>query len=320
MLATGTIATKMANTIKEMEGVELYAIASRSLEKAEAFKNEHGFKKAYGSYEELAKDTESDIVYVATPHSRHHEDITMLLNNNHHVLCEKPITVNGAMAREVYDLAKQKQRVLADATWTRYMPFVSLTKQAAIRHDFGRLKNIHSAFGISKTDSQRMVDPKLAGGALLDLGIYPITFALIFANSEVVDIKSTMSQYYSGVDESNAMILTFDNGIVASLQSSLNSIMENKTQLYYERGRIELDEMPNPQHIKVFDDEGELIESMAVPSQISGYEYEVEEMIETIRNNKLEMPSFPIEKSLEVIDLMDELRKQWNLVYPFESE
>lgn len=318
ILATGSIAHEMADTIRQLEGLELYAVASRTHAKAEAFRDEYGFEVAYGNYKELAADPLSDIIYVATPHSSHYTATKMLLENNHHVLCEKPLTVNANQAMELYKLAKERGVLLVDATWIRYMPFISMVKKAALHHHLGDLKFVVSTLGISKLDDQRMVDPELAGGALLDLGIYPINNAVIFADSKLTKIESSMTPYETGVDESNTIVLTFENGVIGLLASSMNGILNPKTQLSYEKGRIELDNIPNPSSFSIYDEMQELIETIAVPQQISGYEYQVLEMIETINKGELEMPSFSMAESLEILEIMDTIRAQWNLVYPFE--
>lgn len=318
ILATGTIAHKMAKTIREMPQVQLYAVGSRSQEKADEFKDEYNFQVAYGSYEELAKDSQSDIIYVATPHSHHYENVKMLLLNDHHVLCEKPITVNQKQAIELYSLAKERNLLLADATWSRYMPFSHIVKEAAKNYELGKLKMIHSNFGIQKLHAKRMVDPNLAGGALLDLGIYPLNNALMFADSKVVDIETSMVKHTTGVDESNIIVLTFENGVKALLSSSMNCIMDTRIHLSYENGRIELDALPNPTKYSIYDEEQELLFEEDLPPQISGYEYQVEEMIQVLQQNKTEMISFTIDESLEVMKLLDTIRSKWNLVYPFE--
>lgn len=308
----------MAKTILQLDQVEPYAIASRTLSKAEAFKDEYGFKVAYGGYEEMIADENHDIVYVATPHSRHYEDVKMCLDAGHHVLCEKPLTVNSKQASELYKLASEKDLLLVDATWIRFMPFISLVKQAAIKHRLGKLKHITASLGISKLDSQRMVDPELAGGALLDLGIYPLNFALIFAHSSVSELITTYTEYHTGVDESNRTILLFENGVSAVCQSSMHGILSPNTSLSYEKGRIELFGMPNVSSYTVYDVNQEKVETYEVPTQISGYEYQVLEMIDQIENNQTEMKSFTIDQSLEVLELMDKIRERWGLVYPFE--
>lgn len=318
ILATGSIAHKMAKTVKEMPNIELYACASRSLDKAKAFQKEFGFTKAYGSYDELVNDSRSDIVYVATPHTFHYQNALALLRASHNVLCEKPIGINAQQAKHLYEVALQQNVLFVDATWTRYMPFIKMVNQMA--QPLGKLKMVKASLGISKLHSKRMVDPKLGGGALLDLGIYPLNFALIFAQSHVESMESFRVIHDSGVDETNTMMLNFENGVFAQLSSSMNGIMDPTVHLSYEKGRIELDGIPNPQSISVFNDKQELVEKVDVPKQISGYEYEVQEMIESIEKGLQEMPSFTKEQSIEVLELMDSLRHDWQLVYPDEQD
>ena len=200
IMATGWIADVMARTIAEMPEVESYAVASRSEEKAKVFAEKYGFKKAYGSYEELVKDEEVELIYVATPHSHHYECAKLCLEHGKPVLVEKAFTVNAKQARELIELAAKKQVFLAEAFWTRYMPSRKMIVDLIDSGIIGEVTSVMSNFGAALENRERLVKPELAGGALLDLGVYPINFALMYVKGEVKNVSAVSIQTEAGVD------------------------------------------------------------------------------------------------------------------------
>jgi len=190
ILGCGHIATKMAAAVKTLEksgmGVEAYAVASRSLEKARKFADDYGFARAYGSYEELAQDPEVDLIYIATPHSEHYNNIKLCLSQNRNLLVEKAFTANALMASEVVALAEEKGVFMSEAMWTRFLPAVQMVKDWILAGKIGKVESVEADFSMPLSHIERLKNPALAGGALLDLGIYSLTFADIFLTDEKI--------------------------------------------------------------------------------------------------------------------------------------
>ena len=206
ILGAGGIARKMANTLAGMERAQGYAVASRNLEKAEAFAKEWNIPKAYGSYEEMLEDEQVDLVYVATPHSHHYEHVKLCLDHGKHVLCEKAFTVNADQAREVLSMAEEKGLLLTEAIWTRYMPSRKMVKDLAESGVIGKVTSLTANLGYSLRGVARMEEPGLAGGALLDLGVYPLNFAAMVFGDQVKSMESTVVKSDKGVDLENSIM------------------------------------------------------------------------------------------------------------------
>ena len=199
ILSTGKMAEKMARTtISKMDDAEAYAVASRSPEKARAFADAWGFQKAYGSYEELVTDPEVELVYIATPHSLHYENAKMCLEHGRHVLVEKPFTMNTAQAAELIAISEAKNLLLAEGIWTRYMPSRTILSDLLRQGAIGKVTSLTANLGYPLTHKARMLDPKLGGGALLDVGVYPLNFALMAIEENISELFSSAVMLNSG--------------------------------------------------------------------------------------------------------------------------
>ena len=318
ILGSGGIAHTMANTVKEMKDVELYAVGSRTLENAEKFAAEFGISKAYGSYEELAADPEVDLVYVATPHSHHYPHVKLLLEHGKHVLCEKAFTVNANQARELFQMAEEKNLLLTEAIWTRYIPIQKTLNEVVNSGVIGKVYSLTANLCYLISGVERLKKPELAGGALLDVGVYPLNFACMIDQTPVVKISSdaTMNEY--GVDSSNSITLTFEDGATAILHSSMMVLSDRRGMIYGDRGYIEVENINNCQGFKVYDTNYQLVKEYPVPPQISGYEYEVEACKKAIEEGRSECPEMPHKESIRMLEIMDTIRKEWGLKYPME--
>lgn len=318
ILGAGRIAQKMAQTVNGMKDVNLYGIASRDINKAKEFAKEFSIEHAYGSYEVMVKDPNIDLVYIATPHSHHYEQAKLCLENGKHVLCEKAFTANKKQAEEVLALAKEKGLFIAEAIWSRYMPMAQTMKEVLDSEIIGSPTSLVSTFGALVSEKPRLKEPALAGGALLDLGIYPLTFALIAFGNEISDIKTSAVLTDSGVDEQHSIILTYKDGKIATLYSSMISAMESSAIVYGTKGYLKIKGMTNYERIEVYNASHELIKTIERPEQITGYEYEVMAALKAIEEGKLECPEMPHVETLRVMELMDGLRARWGVHYPFE--
>ncbi len=317
ILGTGIIAGKMAETINKMKGVQLYAVASRNVNKASEFADKYRVPKYYGNYESLAEDENIDLVYIATPHSRHYEDAVMCLEKGRNILCEKPFTVNKAQAEKVFSLAEDKGLFAGEAMWTRFMPMRFILDNILSDDPIGEITSVTANTGYSIAGIDRIRYPELAGGALLDVGIYPINFAVMVLGHNITDIQSSCIKNEFGVDMQNSIILTFDGSKTALLHSTVCADTDLMGIIYGDKGRIEFRNINNCQGITVIHNNGKRKEYIA-PQQISGYEYEVTAACRAVAEGKTECPEMTHSETLFILKLMDSVRKEWNIIYPFE--
>lgn len=318
IIGTGAIASAMAETLGRMKDAEPYAVASREEKKAEAFARKWGFKKYYGSYRELAEDSETELIYIATPHSCHCGDAELCIENGKPVLCEKAFTGNAAQAKKIISLAEEKGVFLSEAMWTRYLPGRAVMERIIAGGEIGEVRMVTANFGGNLADVRRITDPALAGGALLDLGIYPLTFAVMVLGKEIEDIVSSCAKFETGVDAQNAIILKYKNGALASLQSSALSGMDQQGIVYGTGGYLIVEDVHNIRSVKVYDTERRFIREERAPEQITGYEYEVEAAARAVREGKTECKEMPHKDSIFMMELMDRLRREWGIIYPFD--
>lgn len=314
----GKIAQCMAAAVTPLKEVERYAVASRDLKRAQDFASEWGFEKAYGSYEEMLADPEVELIYVATPHSHHYEHAKMCLNAGKHVLLEKAFTVNAKQAEELIALAKEKNVLLAEAIWTRYMPSRKMIDDLLDSGRIGKVNAVMANLGYELHDIPRMQEPELAGGALLDLGVYPINFAKMVVKKDVKDVVSTAVMSPKGIDWTNSITLIFEDDTMAVLHSNMLAGLNRLGAIYGDKGYLEVQNINNAEEIRVYDLDHQLVETIPVPEQINGYEYEVISCIRAIKEGKIECEEMPHEETLWIMRLMDRIRKDWNMVYPFE--
>lgn len=318
-IGTGKIAVTLAKTFAQVEGVELYAVASRTLEKAEAFAKEHGFEKAYGSYAELAADTEVELVYIATPHSNHYDDMKLCIENKKPVLCEKAFTMNAKQAKEIAELAKKNGVFVTEAIWTRYMPSRRIINEVLESGVIGKVSTLTANLCYDIDGNARIVTPELAGGALLDVGVYGLNFAFMHFGTEIERMESCVQMTETGVDGQETITLFYKDGRMAVLTHGIYARSDRKGIFYGEQGYVVVENINNPQSISVFDTEDKLIKRIDMPEQISGYEYQIIESMEAIAKGNTESDSMPLADSIYVMEMMDALREQWNLVYPQEK-
>lgn len=319
ILAAGNIANKLAEAVSGIEKIEKYAVASRDLSRAEAFAKKWGFEKAYGSYEELASDPEVELIYVASPHSHHYQHARLCLEHGKHTLVEKAFTVNAAQAEALMRLAKEKGVLLTEAVWTRYMPSRKIITDVAESGEIGKISSMTANLGFPLTHVERLVRPELAGGALLDLGVYSITSALMLFHEEIKDVTSTAVFSPEGVDWMNSITLTFADGKMAVLNSNMTARTDECAVIHGDEGYMLVKVINNPEEILIYDRSGKLKRSCPIPEQINGYEYEVEACILAIEAGELECPEMPHSETLKVMRLMDEIRRQWGYRLPCED-
>ena len=323
ILGAGNIAKSMAAALRGLqkrgENVEPYAVGARELSRAEAFAREQGFEKAYGSYEELVSDPEIDLVYVATPHSMHFEHTRLALEHGKNVLCEKAFTMNAGQAEEVIALAEKKGLLLAEAIWPRYMPSRQMILDLIDSGVIGTVTSLSANLGYPLTHVERLVRPELCGGALLDLGVYPLNFACMAFPGEIRDVASACVKWETGVDAQNSFTLTFEDGRMAVLYSSMLVQSDRLGVINGDKGYMEVQNINNPEEIRIFDLQRNCIRTIPVPEQINGYEYEVLACREALEKGWTECPQMPHAETLRMMKVMDGLRKSWGVIYPMEK-
>lgn len=316
ILGPGSIARDFAQALNRVNG-EVYAVASRNKERAEKFARENNVKKAYGSYDEIIKDKDIDVVYIATPHSNHYEYIIKSLNNNKHVLCEKAITVNERELEEALKIAREKDLVLEEAMTLFHMPLYEKVIKKINKEDLGKVNMVQVSFGSFKEydENNRFFNLDLAGGALLDIGTYALSFARYFLSSMPEEILSTVKKAKTGVDEESGIILKTKEDEIATISLAFRSKMPKRGIVSCDNGFITIDNFPraNKATINYLDGKVEVIEC---GEEEKALDYEVIFMEEKINENK---ESNSLDLTYDVTKIMNKVRKDWGIVYPFEK-
>ena len=322
IIGAGGIAKTMAETINGMEGVENYAVASRDLTKAKDFADKLGVQKAYGSYEEMLEDNEVDLVYIAVPHSHHHKWTIASLEAGKNVLCEKAFAANEKQAREMIDVAKSKKLLLAEAIWTRYMPSRQIINDIIKKGTIGEITTVSANLGYKIDMNERMVKPELAGGALLDLTVYPLNFASMVLGDDIRSIQASAVMHETGVDGQDNVMIEYSDGKMASLFTTMYALTDRRGLICGREGFITVENINNPQRITVYAPDRNkysIIEDIEVPKQITGYEYEVMACKRAIEKGEIQCEEMPHDETIEIMRQMDEIRQQFGIVFPFEK-
>lgn len=319
IMGAGHIAEKMAQTMRALKSVRCYAVASRDIKKAEVFAKKFGFQKAYGSYEELVRDEKVELIYIATPHSHHYACAMLCLQNGKAVLCEKAFTVNAAQAEELLRIAREKKLLVAEAMWTRYMPMVGMMREVLQSGIIGTPTVLTANLGYQLEDKQRVTDPALAGGALLDVGIYTLNFASMMFGDDIVKVESTCTYTDSGVDATNSVTLHYRDGRMAVLCSTMRGVSDRKGIIYGSKGYLIVENINNFESVTAYDRNNKKLIRLKAPRQITGFEYEVQACVKALEQGKNECEQMPHARILTMMRLMDECRMQWGLQYPCES-
>ena len=324
ILGPGSIARSMAKTLRGMkaqgEPVRLYAAASRDLARAQAFCEKEGFEVAYGSYEEMVKDPNVDLVYIASPHSHHAEHMKLCIEHGKAVLCEKAFTANAKQAREVLALAEEKKVLVTEAIWTRYMPSLKIMKDIIASGALGEVKMVSASLFYVIDHVERLIRPELAGGALLDVGVYPLNFACMILGSDPVRMESSVQLTDAGVDYQESFTLHYEGGQMAVLSAGMGSRCDRRCLISGTKGYIVADNVNIIHKIELFTGEDDFVtpKDFPVPEQITGYEYQVRSCLRALSKGEIECPEMPHAETIRVMEIMDALRAQWGVKYPFE--
>ncbi len=320
IIGAGQIAIKFATALNSLDHTELTAIASRDIMKAKEFAARFQVKKAYGSYEEMIRDPEIDVIYIGTPHTEHKAHAKLCIEAGKAVLCEKPFTLNYNEAKELVELSKNKNVFLMEAMWTKFLPVTRIVKQWINNKIIGEIKYMNVSFGF-RTEfdpNSRLYDPKLGGGALLDVGVYPISYVIYLMDRLPDKISSNAIIGKSMVDELNVITLQYNDGMLASISSAVCASTGNEAVIVGENGRIVIPNFWTAESAEVYDANGKLIDSFFHPFTSNGYVYEAEEVNRCILEGKQQSDIIPLCDTLDIMKILDEIRADWGLVYPSE--
>jgi predicted dehydrogenase len=318
IIGTGWIAEKAAITLRGLNDIEAYAVGSRTKETAEAFAAKWGVKKAYGSYSELIADADVDLVYIGTPHSHHYDVTREALMAGKPCLVEKAFMANARQTKEMIELAHERNVFLAEAIWTRYQPAVGIVRKLIADGRIGSPRLITATLGYSMGDKPRIMRPDLCGGALLDLGVYALNFVRMFTDSDIESIDGHCVKSLTGMDLTNAITIILKDGILANVQSSAQCVGDNIGVIAGTEGNLIIDNINNPQTITVNGPDRTYVETIRVPQQITGYEYQFLVCRDALASGLLEPREMPHAETLYMMQFMDGLRQKWDVRYPMD--
>ena len=319
ILGPGGIARAFAKDLNFIQGHTIAAVGSRSLENAQKFAETFG-GTAYGSYEELVGDPTVDAIYVATPHPAHHDNVILALNAGKPVLCEKPFAVNAKEAQAMVDAAARNSVALMEAMWARFLPHYAKVREIVDSGVLGPILSIHADHGQRLADQgiARLIEPELAGGALLDLGIYPVSFAhMILGNPAHITSKAVMTE--KGVDAQTSMIFTYNSGAQAVLTTTMIEQTPCRAVVAGLNGWLEIDRtFYNPAAMRVVLNDGTVTE---YPNTYTGHglREQAETFKQLVRSGKLESDILTWADTVDIMKSLDTVREQIGLKYPFEN-
>lgn len=320
ILGTGMIAAEFAKALALVNNGLLLGVGSRNQGSADQFAETFGAARAYGDYAGLVNDPDIDVVYIATPHTAHFANTLSCLKAGKAVLCEKPFALNTAQVTQMIAQARQAKVFLMEAMWMRFIPLIAELQARVDAGVIGEVRMIQADFGFRAPfdPSSRLFDPALAGGALLDIGIYPLAFASLLLG-EPEDIASLASLGSSGVDEQSGYLLRHKGGALSVLASALRTQTSMSAWVYGTRGRVHLPkQFWRGQELTIYRT-GQEPELMHKPYPGNGYQFEAQEVIDCLLAGKTESATMPLDDSLALMRTMDRIRGQWNLSFPAEQ-
>ena len=317
ILSTGHISKKFADALAILPDAELSAVASRDLETAQKFAEKYNVPKAYGTYEELADDPDIDVIYIGTPHTFHLENSVLCMRKGKAVLCEKAFTINAAEAREMVSVAREENIFLMEAMMTRHIPLVIKVLNWIEEGRIGEVRMVRAsrcARGVFPAGA-RQLNPELGGGSLLDVGIYVISFASMIYQKSPVETVGICHIGDWGSDEQGIAILKYGNGEIADLSFALRTAAVNEAYIFGTEGYIKIEDVfavPTRASLVINKFETEVLEEPIVGNALN---YEAEEVMRCLRAGLKESPLMPLDESIQIMEIMDNLRKPWGLVY-----
>lgn len=321
ILGTGFIADLQVRDLVD-NGFAVQAVGSRSLATSQAFASRFDIPTAHGSYEDLAADQDVDVVYVATPHVFHHENALLALNAGKHVLVEKAFTINARQAQEIVDLAAGKGLVALEAMWTRFLPHMARLREIVAGGTLGEVRKVVASHNqdLPKDPAHRLNDPALGGGALLDLGVYPVSFSFdVFGAPQRILASAAMTA--TGVDRQTAAIFEYADGQQALVDCALDTAGNNRAAIIGTGGWVEIESVwYNPTPFTRYDASGNIVERFDEPMQGRGMQYQAAELERLVREGLTAGTVLPPGESVAIMAALDEVRRQIGLTYDADRQ
>ncbi len=319
ILGPGRIAHQFAQSLSNIEDIQIYAVASHSLKKAQAFAKEHSIPKAFGNYEELVACKEIDAVYIATLNPYHHEPTIFCLNNKKPVLCEKPFSLNSDFSKKMIDAAKENNTFLMEAMWTRFLPAISDVRKWISQGLIGDVRSVKASFSfnVDGNPEDRWLNLEQGGGSLLDLGIYPLSFACMILGTDYKDICSFGNLTHTGVDEHCFIGLNYNNGAIAQLYSSLSSTSPNNALISGTKGYIEIENFYCASSANLIIDR-KVHDSVSYDYDKYGLQFEAIEVQKQIEKGNLQSDKMTWDDTLKIMKIIDIAKENMGLKYPQE--
>lgn len=322
IIGPGKIARPFCEGIKRLPDARVTAVGSRSPERAAAFADEFGIPARHGSYDELVADPTVDAVYVATPHPMHREHVLLAIKAGKAVLCEKPFTVNAKEAEQVVTAARSSGVFVMEAMKTRFFPAMRQIQRRVAEGAIGEPRLLQADFGFRAgfDPRSRLFDPALGGGALLDVGVYCVSLASQFFGGEPERVSGLATVGETGIDEQAVMALGYAGGGLAMLSTAIRTSTANEITLFGTEGWLRIHRAAfGPRAYTIYragQKEGETVE---VPTEGNGFDYEADEVARCLRENKRESDVMPLDETIGVMRTMDRLRELWGIQYPMEG-
>jgi predicted dehydrogenase len=323
ILGCGRIASKFAADLALLKDAELFAVASRSMANAQDFASQYPASFVYDNYTELASNPLVDIIYVATPHSHHHEHTLLCLRHNKAVLCEKAFAINARQAGEMIQEARSRKVFLMEALWTKFLPHYNRVMEMINNDELGQIRSILVNFGFKPVEPvpDRIYNPALGGGTLLDIGIYNVFMALAFLGKPD-EINAWMTPSDTGVDAQCAITFRYKTGAMAQLFSTFQSNLQTEADISGDHGRIRLTSRFYEPSSTIEFYPGRVDSRQIIPVEKEGgwgYQYEIRHVQDCLRNGMTESPVMTLEDSLTMMEVLDEIRSKAGIIYPADK-
>ena len=319
ILGPGSIAHRFAEGLSVIPDAELVAVGSRSSERADAFADKFDIPRRHGSYADLANDPDVDAIYVSTPHPFHKECSILCLEAGKGVLCEKPMAINARQVKEMIDCARAEKKFLMEAMWTRFLPAIVKVREWLAEGTIGEPRMLTADFGFRSgwNPQGRLLNPEMAGGGLLDVGVYTVAMAyMVFGKPSRVTSMAHIGE--TGVDEQAAMMLGYDTGQLALLSCAIRTNTPQDARIMGTEGSIYMPGFWHGNSATLYASGKEPVQT-DTPLEGNGYNYEAVEVMRCLREGKLESDVMPLDESLSIAETMDQMRAQWGLRYPMEE-
>lgn len=320
IMGVGNISNVFAKSFKGVKDGELYAVASRNVEKAKAFAKEYNITKAYGSYEEMLKDDKVDLVYIATPHGLHKEHALACIEMGKGVLCEKSFSINKKEAEIMALKAREKGTFLMEAMWTRFLPAVRAIEDYIDAGKLGDIRFIKVNIGFSSVfdPEWRLYKKELGGGALLDIGIYAMAFITMIKKVVPVEIKSFCNMTATEVDGDCLSIMQYEDGTMAEMLLSITTDIRHNVEIIGTEGTLFIPSVHSPKSATLISNgtESKVIENPFDEPTYTGFEYQIKEANHCFINGKIESDRMPLDETVKIIGILDQIREDIGVVYP----